>query len=62
VPQPTPTTLTGLLRNLASYPTLDSVVGSVVLDTGSKVVTLQTTKRIDALVQSYSKDIDLQVK
>ena len=57
-----PTSLTALLKELASYPPNDAVAGTLVLQVGAKPISTVTLKRVDARVSEYSKDIAIQVK
>jgi hypothetical protein len=59
---PEPTSLTGLLKLLASYPPQDAVAGTLVLDTGRKVVTTVTLTKVDAKVLSYLRDLNIVVQ
>jgi hypothetical protein len=57
-----PTSLTGLLKQLGSAPSNDSVAGTLALDTMTASVTSVKLARTSAAVSFYSKDISVEVK
>ena len=57
-----PTSLTGLLKLLATYPPQDAVAGTLALDNGRTSVNTVTLTRVDAKVSSYFRDLDIVVK
>lgn len=56
-----PTSLTGLLKQLAGYPPQDAVAGTLNLDNGRKAVNTVTMTRVKAKVSSYFKDLSISV-
>ena len=57
-----PTSLTGLLKLLASYPPQDAVAGTLSLDNGKKSVNTVTLTRVNAKVSEYYRNLNIVVR
>jgi hypothetical protein len=57
-----PTSLTGLLKLLASYPPQDAVAGTLNLDSGHSLSSTVTLTRVNAKVSDYYRDLNIVVQ
>jgi hypothetical protein len=61
LPGGAPKSLTGLLKQLAGYPTSDAVAGTLSLDNGGAPIVTLTLAKVDATVAEYLRDLNVQV-
>jgi len=57
-----PTSLSGLLKLLASYPPQDAVAGTLNLDNGRSLTSTVTLTRVNAKVSDYYRDLNIVVQ
>jgi hypothetical protein len=61
LPGNAPKSLTGLLKQLASYPAGDAVVGVLSLDNGGTPIVTVTQAKVDAMVTDFLRDLNVHV-